>query len=376
MNFNEVLLRLASEGNLRDIPSDRCDSHLLDFSTNDYLGFGSRRLRQYLTADPGLLDLPMTSSASRLLAATQTEYGELEEMLSSLYGEGRSCLLFNSGYHANTGIVSAIADRSTLIIADKLVHASIIDGMILSRARFQRFRHNDFDELERMIEGAPCSVNRILVIVESVYSMDGDRADLERLIALKRKNSRVMLYVDEAHAFGVLGPKGLGLTMATSDPGAFDVVVGTFGKALASYGAFAVTSATIRQWLINSSRSLIFSTSISPLQCRWTRLMVEEMLKADAERERLHVMSKKLYRILTATRQAPTAESHIQGLITGDAVKAVEMSGKLRDEGFVVLPIRTPTVPAGTERLRFSLSASMTDEDLDKLSMALKKVSQ
>ncbi len=104
--------------------------------------------------------------------------------------------------------------------------------------------------------------------------------------------------------------------------------------------------------------------------------MVEEMLKADAERERLHVMSKKLYRILTATRQAPTAESHIQGLITGDAVKAVEMSGKLRDEGFVVLPIRTPTVPAGTERLRFSLSASMTDEDLDKLSMALKKVSQ
>ncbi len=140
MNFNEVLLRLASEGNLRAIPSDRRDSHLLDFSTNDYLGFGSRRLRQYLTADPGLLDLPMTSSASRLLAATQTEYGELEEMLSSLYGEGRSCLLFNSGYHANTGIVSAIADRSTLIIADKLVHASIIDGMILSRARFQRDR--------------------------------------------------------------------------------------------------------------------------------------------------------------------------------------------------------------------------------------------
>ncbi len=174
--------------------------------------------------------MPLTSSAARLLAPRQIEYTNLEVFLSLLYkkyrGTDTSTLLFNSGYHANTGLISAIADRDTLIVADKLVHASIIDGIT---------------------------------------------ADIERLIALKRQYPNVMLYVDEAHAFGVLGPKGLGLSAASSAPHDIDIIVGTFGKAAASMGAFAIVGLDMHDYLVNTARSFIFSTALPPMSAAWTR---------------------------------------------------------------------------------------------------------
>lgn len=268
MEIKDRLQQLKDEGNFRSIPLDP-RKKVIDFSTNDYMGVATdTEMQERFFADESAKRIPMTASAARLLAPRQIEYLNLEVFLRLLYakyrGDDTDTLLYNSGYHANTGLVSAIAANDTFVIADRLVHASIIDGIVLSRAGFARFRHNDYDHLEQLIERNAGKAPRLLVIVESVYSMDGDRADIDQLIDIKRRHPGVMLYVDEAHAFGVLGPHGLGLAMASKAPAEVDVVVGTFGKAAGSAGAFAVTSAELRQWLVNTSRSFIFSTAIPP----------------------------------------------------------------------------------------------------------------
>lgn len=369
--YSDTLLRLRMEGNLRSLPADRAGKPVADFSSNDYLGYGSLTLRDMLPEHPELLDVPLTSSASRLLAATQNAYSAMEQMLEQLY-PGKRALLFNSGYHANTGIISALADRSSIVLADRLVHASIIDGILLSRAKMVRFGHNDLAELRRLLETFYPSGKMIWIVVESVYSMDGDSADIEALIELKREFPGVMLYVDEAHAFGVCGPQGLGLVEQSSAPEMADVTVATFGKALASYGAFAIVSATVREYLLNRARSFIFSTSLSPLQVRWTELMVRRMLDDEPARERLRTLAATLAYIIEEASGNPGVISHIQPLMVGDAQRAVQLSKRLADHDIVVLPIRTPTVPAGSERLRFSLSAAMTDENMNNLKNVLK----
>ncbi|MDE5921900.1 MAG: aminotransferase class I/II-fold pyridoxal phosphate-dependent enzyme, partial [Muribaculum sp.] len=182
--FSATLEQLRQSGNLRHIPLPGSGRECIDLSSNDYLGLASRPgLQQEFMEMPENRMAPLTASASRLLAAGQEDFYALEELLSALYG--KSVLLFNSGYHANAGTVSALASEGTIILADKLVHASIIDGIVLSRARFARFPHNDISHLERLLEKHHREYERILVVVESVYSMDGDWCDLDALIALK-----------------------------------------------------------------------------------------------------------------------------------------------------------------------------------------------
>jgi len=371
--FAGILARLDSQGNLRRIPADsRRDNSLTDLSTNDYLGLAAKPgLQEEFFADASRRSVPMSASASRLLSACQDEYSALETLLGDLYG--RPCLLFNSGYHANTGIISALAGSDTIIVADKLVHASIIDGIILSKARFTRFRHNDLDHLGRILaKETAAGGNRVIVVTESVYSMDGDRADIGALIEIKKKYPDVILYVDEAHAFGVEGPGGLGLCMAENSAAAVDVIVGTFGKACASAGAFCAVSPTIRDFLVNRARSFIFSTALPPINAAWTRFMIEKILGMDSERAALKTLGRQLQAILQPLSPAFSIEpSHIQPLVTGSAETAVALSRMLFDDGFKVLPIRTPTVPPGTERLRISLSASVDSDAIGRLGKAL-----
>ena len=236
--FADILAGLEQSGNLRSIPSGVTPQGVIDLSSNDYLGLAMRpELQAEFFSREGATAIPLTSSASRLLASRQDEYASLESLLTELYG--RPVLLFNSGYHANTGMVSAIAQGAkTLIVADKLVHASIIDGITLSKASFTRFRHNDLGHLDRILSKEASSYAQVLVIVESVYSMDGDRADIDRLVEIKRLYPNVMLYVDEAHAFGVEGERGLGLCSSAAGYDDIDVVVGTFCKSCASMGSF------------------------------------------------------------------------------------------------------------------------------------------
>lgn len=265
-----------------------------------------------------------------------------------------------------------MAQKDTYIIADKLVHASIIDGILLSKAPFDRFRHNDYEHLRKLLQKHAPDHKHILVVVESVYSMDGDRADIEALLGLRREFPNVSLYVDEAHAFGVLGPKGLGLVAESSAPWEVDFVIGTFGKAGASMGAFAITSAETRNYLINSARSFIFSTALPPMQIAWSRFMLSQILHGDALREKLAHLAVGLNDVLRQFSVIPITTSHIQPLIIGDPKEAVELSNHLMFYGIKALAIRKPTVPAGTDRLRFSLSAAMSTDDIATLNRALR----
>lgn len=373
--YSDILDRLHAEGNFRSIPRELpAGAEVTDLSSNDYLGLGADPgLQQSFFASASNRAIPMTSSASRLLCGRQREYEELENFLGKLYG--RPCLLFNSGYHANTGMVQALADTKTLIVADKLVHASIIDGITLSKAPFTRFRHNDLGLLEKILEKEAGKHDRILIIIESVYSMDGDRADIDNIIALKRRYPNAMLYVDEAHAFGVEGPQGLGLCKESAGFGDVDIVVGTFGKACASVGAFCAVSPTLRDYLVNRARSFIFSTSLPPMTVAWTRFMIETFLTMDAERSQLRLLGRRLHdHLQPLSPNTVITPSHIQPLVVGSADRAVELSRRLLDEGFKVLPIRTPTVPPGTERLRISLSAAIPIDGIDRLGHTLAKL--
>lgn len=365
--IEKTLDELSASGNLRAIPGDT-PAGLVDLSSNDYLGLAVRDdLRDaFLDECGGRLPL-MTSSASRLLAGSQSSYDRFESLLRDLYGA--PALTFNSGYHANTGLVSSLADRSTLIVADRLVHASIIDGIKLSGAPFVRFRHNDYDHLEKILADKGRDYSDILIIAESVYSMDGDRADIGRLVDIKRLTPGAMLYIDEAHAVGVEGRHGLGMVEDAGLVGDVDVIVGTLGKALASVGAYAVVSPLIRRFVVNKARSLIFSTALPPANMLWSAFIMERVPSMTAERDRLRSLGRRLAAILRLDRS-----SHIAPLVVGNPHDAVALSARLADEGFKVLPIRVPTVPPGTDRLRFSLSAALDLHALDRLEKTLERL--
>jgi len=363
MNIRDTLDSLRASGNLRRIPESDTPAGIVDLSGNDYLGLADDiALRERFLDSHPAGRLLMTSSASRLLSARQDSYTALERLLAGSYGGGRAALLFNSGYHANVGLVSALADSHTLVVADRLVHASIIDGIRLSGAPMERFRHCDYSHLERILTKKASAYTDILIIAESVYSMDGDRADLARLADIRRRTPGARLYIDEAHAVGVLGPAGLGLAAAAGVLGSVDILVGTLGKALASSGAFAILSPQMREYMVNRARPLIFSTAIPPAVADWSALTWQASLEADDRRRHLAGLAREL------AAKIPGGEpSHIRPLIVGDAGRAVGLSQRLLESGFKVLPIRTPTVPPGTERLRFSLSASLSTDDIRRL---------
>ncbi len=370
MGYRKTLAKLNLEGNLRVIPSGNNRAELIDLSLNDYLGLACRTdlQREFFSREENRR-IAMTTSASRLLASDQEQHWLLEERLKELY-DGREALIFNSGYHANTGLLSALAsEKGTLIVADKLIHASMIDGITLSKAPFQRFVHNDFNRLENIIRKECDKWERIIVAVESIYSMDGDRTSLDALVDIKRKYGNILLYVDEAHAFGATGCHGLGLCHDHEAFGEFDVVIGTFGKACASMGAFAIMSKELRDYAVNRSRSFIFSTALPPINCAWTRYMIDSFITMDTERNHLKLISRHL-----CSGLGIKDVRYIIPVIAGSASKALEMSAKLLDQGFKVLPIRTPTVPPGTERLRISLNASLEKATIDRLLTSINEI--
>lgn len=376
MTYEAILSRLKDEGNLRKLPEEM-PVGMTDFSSNDYLGIANDEnlSREFLNTLDKSGKHFFSSSASRLLLSLQSDYKELESFLESHYG--KPALLFNSGYHANTGILPAlVTDSKSLIVADKLVHASIIDGIVLSRAEFRRFPHNDMKALRKIIESNNNDFERIIVVTESVFSMDGDKAPLDKFLELKKEFPKIILYLDEAHAFGVKGDKGLGLARNFEDPSdpekCFDIIVCPLGKAAASMGAFVICNGEIKDLLVNKSRSLIFSTALPPVQVCWTRFVFERILGMEEERKHLHDLSIRLDEIIRKYSPAqPEIVSHIHPLIIGDSHKTLEISRLLYNQGIKAMPIRKPTVPGGTERIRFSLSASMTFDDLDKLASAL-----
>lgn len=340
---------------------------LLNLSSNDYMGISADTAlwQAFLAEESARDDFGGGACSSRLLTGNHPAYTSLENKLAQWYGT-ESALVLDSGYHANIGILPALAGPKDLILADKLVHASLIDGIRLSQAECVRFRHNDLAQLESLLEKRRGDYEQVFIVTESVFSMDGDLADLPKLAALKKRYD-CLLYVDEAHAVGVRGNRGLGLAEETATLPDIDLLVGTFGKAVASQGAFVVCNNVFREYLVNTMRPLIFSTALPPTSMRWTEFAMEYLLGQNNARKHLAGISARLRRGLAENGLKTAGENHIVPLITDDNTKAVRLSDYLQDNGFFVLPIRTPTVPAGSERLRFSLTTNILEEQIDQI---------
>lgn len=373
--YEEELANLQASDNLRRLPQalhrgreiETADGVMLNLSSNDYLGLatdaGLRSEFLHLLTPENLL---FTSSSSRLLTGNFTVYEEVENLLADLFG-AESALVFNSGYHMNTGILPAVSNARTLILADKLVHASLIDGIRLSAARCVRFRHQDYAQLEILLRKHHAEYERIIIVTESVFSMDGDVADLARLVPLKHRYDNVMLYVDEAHGVGVRGRRGLGVAEEQGCVADIDFLCGTFGKALASVGGYVVCRRPLREYLVNRMRTLIFTTALPPVNLEWTKFILERLDSFEERRERLARFSSQLRRALHGRGYDCPSQSHILPIMVGDSHEAVRRAEEMRRKGFYVLPVRPPTVPEGTSRLRLSLTAALTQEDIDRL---------
>ena len=373
-----ILQELEAADNLRRLPGIAVEGkyilsdgkRYLNLSSNDYLGIAAdaaeggtehdayRAFMQEAAGDPQFL---LSNPSSRLITGNSPDYGCLEATLSALYG-GRAALVLGSGYLANSGILPAVTGKEDLILADKLVHASLIDGLRLCQAQWQRFGHNDMEHLERLIVKHRDEFRNVWVATESVFSMDGDIAPLRQIMALKEKYG-LKIYLDEAHAFGTCGVDGKGIASGCGCDGAVDILVATLGKAAASQGAFAICDAPTRELLVNRMRTLIFSTALPPVSLRWSERIVRRMPQMEARREHL--------RRLTAMLGGTT---HIVPVMAGENSRAIDMSRRFREAGFWVMPIRYPTVPKGSARVRISLNAALSPQEIERFIAVWKSI--
>lgn len=350
---------------LRALP--RAPEGLADLSGNDYLGLlADDALREAFFAQLTPGERRLGAAGSRLLGGNSPEAEALEADLAAAYG-AEAALFFGSGYHANTAIVPALAGPDTLILADRLCHASMVDGIRASGRRFFRYRHNDLAHARRLLERHAGGHGEVIVMTESVFSMDGDRADLPALVALKRDFPNVVLCLDEAHGVGVFGETGLGCAHEAGLHGAIDLLVGTCGKAWGSLGAYVVCRRAVRDLLVNRARPFIFTTALPPISLAWTRFVLHAFPKMAERRRRVRAMGRRLAEAIRASGRPCGSESQIVPFMVGSNAEAAAEAARFRAAGFHALPIRPPTVPEGTARLRLSLSAALPDDAFGRL---------
>lgn len=365
--WTDRLMQLRKVGRWRKLAAP-CG---IDFSSNDYLGYGSERRR----AGDSPLGLSRSGLASRLLRGHHPIWDEVETGLARWQGR-QAALVFSSGYAANEGLLSTIIEPQDWVASDRLNHASIIDGLHLSRAEKFIFRHNDLGHLEEGLKRAAQtrSVDRELFIVtESIFGMDGDLAPLGPLSQLAARFD-AHLIVDEAHATGCAQPGGQGMVVQTLAHTATDRVVATMhtgGKALAVPGAFVCGSQLLRELLINRCRHFIFTTALPAVIGAWWQQTLERVQQDGHRRQRLW-QNTHLFRRLLRDRHIPClGETQIVPIVLGDDQRAVAVAGQLQQRGFDVRAIRPPTVPPKTARLRISIHADHSRKDLVALADAL-----
>ena len=370
--FKQQLEQLSAQNQYRSIPDlvhqgryiMRENRKMLNMSSNDYLGLASNEnLRQSFLQQYGDNFPSFTSSSSRLLTGNFPIYTDLEQLIAQRF-QRESALLFNSGYHANLGILPALTTTKSLILADKLVHASMIDGIRLSQCEFFRYRHNDYEHLKSLLEKNARKFDRTFIVTESVFSMDGDVADLNYLVQLKKQFPDTYLYVDEAHAIGVYGKNGLGIAERANVIADIDLLVGTFGKALASMGAYVVCDQILKECLINQMRPLIFSTALPPFNVAWTHFIFERLPQFSKERTHLEQLSLFLRQEVEHRTQIMPSQTCIVPYILGENDATLAKAKALQEQGYYCLSIRPPTVPKGTSRIRLSLTADMTMDEV------------
>ena len=367
----------SAQGSIVDLVGKR----LINFSSNDYLGLANDpRLRDAATA--AISEFGVGAGASRLISGTQSPHLQLESALAKWKGT-QAALCFSSGYAAAVGTLPALVGKSDVVLLDKLSHASLIDGAKLSGATLRVFPHNHLGKLESHLEWAKREHPnaRVVVVTESVFSMDGDRVPLRELIELK-KRFRALLLLDEAHALGVIGPNGRGLAAEEALNEDVDVQMGTLSKALGVSGGYICGSRSLVEWLINRARSFIYSTASPPALAAAARAAVEFLASPEGEDRRLQLWKrieltrKNLPRDRQSTlREKPRPASAIFPWIVGDEQGAIDLSRALQAEGFLVPAVRYPTVAKGSARLRITVTAAHEEAQIMALTDAIRRLS-
>ncbi len=331
---------------------------MLDLASNDYLGLGDRAFHPKEE-----MALPWGAGASRLVSGNHPSVREFEREFAS-FKQTEDVLLFNSGYTANIGIISALCGRGDIIFSDRLNHASMIDGALLSRAELVRYRHRDMNELEQALKKTTYDKKK-LIVTDAVFSMDGTLAPLADLVTLKERYG-ALLMVDEAHSGGLFGADGQGLTHHLGLSNRVDLQMGTYSKAYGRFGAYVACSALIRDYLINKARAFMYTTALPPvlvaaIRQNWLRARSESwrrqhvLMLAEKFRSGLHMLG---YNI-------GDSQCQIVPLIVGDNRSAIALAQQLQTQNILAVAIRPPTVPHGTARIRFSWTAAHSEQDVE-----------
>ena len=366
--YEEEIKKLAEIDNFRQVHNieEKFGKYLtingktmLNFSSNDYLNLSTDKdlINSFIEKYRNDNEFIFSSTSSRLLTGTSKIYNRLEHNLANIFKK-EACLLFNTGYQCNLGVVSSLVNRDDVIFSDKLNHASIIDGMKLSGTKFFRYKHLDYDNLEDLLKKYRKEYKKAIIISESVFSMDGDIADIKKLSELKKKYD-CLLMLDEAHAFGIFGNNLAGISDRDNLLSEADIITATLGKSFASMGAFCVSNKTVINYLINKANSFIFSTALPSVNIMWTNFLIEENFD--------YVKSKadKLNKLITEAHKIikDNGSTQIVPIIIGENDKTVKIAEQLQNKGFYILPVRPPTVPVNTSRLRLSLTADITADE-------------
>ncbi len=371
--FSHELNILQQQGSLRQTLSvderlNQDGKKLINLASNDYLSLATLPFDHedfnHFYCSFNLNPWQFASTGSPLLTGYSSFTKVFEEEISRL--SGKAALAFNSGFEANCGVLEVIG-ASCLILADKLSHASILDGITkASKAKVMRFSHNNLEHLELLLNKYEKSFEQVLIISESIFSMDGDFAPLEKLVALKQKHPKVMLYIDEAHAFFTRSKNLLGLSFELKLSEEIDFILLTLGKAFAGHGAVLLCSKVAREYLVNKVRPYIFSTALPPLLWAFNFYRLKQHYNLAVKRSlQLEELVKKAQEMFLPL--GINVSSQIIPLTVGSNEKALTLSKLLIEKGFFALPIRHPTVPFGKERVRVSLNAALNSQDLSTL---------
>lgn len=337
----------------------------LDFSSNDYLGLSNNEFIKMKLSEHLLNGCALGSTGSRLISGENSIYKETEAFIANLY-EAESALIFGSGYLANIGVLTALGGEDTCFFSDELNHASLIDGIKLSKSHYKIFAHNDILQLEDHLLRS--SFKRKVIVTESIFSMDGDKSPLIEIIELAKKHDAFVV-LDEAHATGVLGGRGLGESENNLQNYHKLVAVHTCSKALGAYGAYVLSNKLIRDLLINCSRSFIYSTGLPPISVLNIRLSLEEIIKSPDLHLKLNENSNYLQKKLGIN-----SSSNILPFIIGNDVLVMRASEKMIKAGFQIRGIRFPSVPKGMERLRITVKSFHQKDQLNQFADTLKDV--
>ena len=369
MKLPENLIKKLEErkqnNSLRQLPSF---NNLVDFSSNDYIGF-SKSETIFKSAHHYLIENEMIqngATGSRLISGNHFLYQIAENFIGEFH-EAESALIFNSGYDANVGFFSAVPQRNDVILYDELCHASIRDGIVMSNAKSYKFSHNDFEDLEHLIQKFPQA--NIYIITETVFSMDGDSPNLEELVQLSEKHN-CYLVVDEAHTLGVFGENGEGLTQYLQLKDRIFARIMTFGKGLGCHGAVVLGSTELKEYLVNFARSFIYTTGLSPHSVATILISYQhlEIEKENIEKLRQNIVFFNQQKNLLGLKPMfVRSKSAIQSAIVPGNEKVKQLAQQLQDKGFDVKAILSPTVPEGQERLRFCIHSYNSEEEINQV---------